>query len=184
MAGFPFTRKRGCGGSATARDLGDVAEADHASVGDEVDGQDVLLGAERPGDADGSFSSPVWTTPAGVTAFWACRADISACQLIPSPPSARSKTRHGFFRPAHPRRRSWTRPAPAGASARPRRVLQLAMAEAVRGETVDDAVGVAELVVEAGPDDALWQGGGCRRSSCGLGTRCPGSPYPGSSRSG
>ena len=37
-------------------------------------------------------------------------------------------------------------------------VLQLAMAEAVRRETVDDAVGVAELVVEAGPDDALWQG--------------------------
>ena len=32
-----------------------------------------------------SFSSPVWTTPAGVTAFWACRADISACRLIPKP---------------------------------------------------------------------------------------------------
>src|SRR5688500_3276735 len=37
-------------------------------------------------------------------------------------------------------------------------VLQLAVAEAVRRETVDDAEGVAELVVKAGPDDALWQG--------------------------
>src|SRR5208337_3328101 len=34
-------------------------------------------------------------------------------------------------------------------------VPELAMAEAVGGETVDDAVGVAELVVEAGADDAL-----------------------------
>ena len=37
-------------------------------------------------------------------------------------------------------------------------VPQLAVGEAVRGEAVDDAVGVAELVVEAGPDDALRQG--------------------------
>ena len=37
-------------------------------------------------------------------------------------------------------------------------VLQLAVGEAVRREAVDDAVGVAELVVEAGPDDALRQG--------------------------
>jgi hypothetical protein len=35
-----------------ARDLGDVAEADHAPVDDEVDAEDVLLGAERPVDAD------------------------------------------------------------------------------------------------------------------------------------
>ena len=36
-------------------------------------------------------------------------------------------------------------------------VAQLAVGEAVGGEAVDDAVGVAELVVEAGADDALRQ---------------------------
>ena len=36
-------------------------------------------------------------------------------------------------------------------------VPQLAVGEPVRGEAVDDAVGVAELVVEAGADDALRQ---------------------------
>ena len=36
-------------------------------------------------------------------------------------------------------------------------VPQLPVREAVRGEAVDDAVGVAELVVEAGADDALRQ---------------------------
>ena len=36
-------------------------------------------------------------------------------------------------------------------------VPQLPMGEPVRGEAVDDAVGVAELVVEAGADDALRQ---------------------------
>ena len=37
-------------------------------------------------------------------------------------------------------------------------VPQLPVCEPVRGEPVDDAVGIAELVVEAGPDDALRQG--------------------------
>ena len=37
-------------------------------------------------------------------------------------------------------------------------VPQLAVGEAVGGEAIDDAVGVAELVVEAGADDALRQG--------------------------
>src|SRR6202030_2400047 len=35
-----------------ARDAGDVAQTDHPAVGDEVDRQDVLLGAERARDAD------------------------------------------------------------------------------------------------------------------------------------
>ena len=37
-------------------------------------------------------------------------------------------------------------------------VAELAMREAVRGEAVDDAERIAELVVEAGPDDAGRQG--------------------------
>jgi hypothetical protein len=37
-------------------------------------------------------------------------------------------------------------------------VAQLAVGEAVGGEAVDDAVGVAELVVEPRADDALRQG--------------------------
>ena len=41
-------------------------------------------------------------------------------------------------------------------------VAQFAMREAVRGEAVDDAEGVAELVVEAGSDDAC--GSVCRMS--------------------
>ena len=49
----PLTRNIGCGGSAGPRvTLRDVAEADHPAVGDEVDGQDVLLGPERARDAD------------------------------------------------------------------------------------------------------------------------------------
>ena len=36
-------------------------------------------------------------------------------------------------------------------------VLQLPMAEPIGGEAVDDAVGVAEVVVEAGAHDALRQ---------------------------
>ena len=43
-------RLRGIGG--TARDVRDVAQADHPAVRDEVDGQDVLLGPERARDAD------------------------------------------------------------------------------------------------------------------------------------
>src|SRR5690606_17622096 len=37
-------------------------------------------------------------------------------------------------------------------------VTQLAMRKSVRGESVDDAERVAELVVEARPGDAGWQG--------------------------
>ena len=58
-------------------------------------------------------------------------------------------------------------------------VPQLAVGEAVRGEAVDDAVGVAELVVEAGADDALRQrAADVARPSCAPGTRCP-APAPG-----
>ena len=42
-------RLRRIGGAA--RDLGDVAQADHAAVGDEVDAENVLLGPEGAGDA-------------------------------------------------------------------------------------------------------------------------------------
>ena len=52
-------------------------------------------------------------------------------------------------------------------------VAKLAVGETVRGEAVDDPEGIAELVVEAGPDDARPAGyGGCRRRSCERDTRC------------
>ena len=60
-------------------------------------------------------------------------------------------------------------------------VPQLPVGEAVRGEAVDDAVGVAELVVEAGADDALRQRvADVARPSCAPGTRCP-APAPAAS---
>ena len=37
-------------------------------------------------------------------------------------------------------------------------IPQLAVYEPVRGEPIDDAVGIAELIIEPGPDDALRQG--------------------------
>ena len=40
-------------------DVGDVAQADHASVGDEVDVAKVLFGSKAPVTRSSSFSSPV-----------------------------------------------------------------------------------------------------------------------------
>ena len=97
----------------------------------------------------------------GRTTFCACSAAISAVRSMPEAGQLlASRTRRRSARPA--RRGSRSSRRPARAAARERTLLdvvaQLAMGEAVRREAVDDAEGVAELVVEARADDALRQG--------------------------
>ena len=174
----PLTRNIGCAGSAGPRVTWAMSPRRMMRpFGDEVDGQDVLLGPERAGDTDQDL------LVAGL--HHACRGDGVLA------PAARRSARSGRCR-GRPASRSRTRRRRARPG-RPRMsilemsgsceqlladvldvVAQLAVGEAVGGEAVDDAVGVAELVVEAGPDDALRQrAGGCRRPSCAPGTRCP-----------
>ena len=143
-----------------ARDLGDVAEADHPPVGDEVDAQDVLLGAERPGDADEQLLIARLDDAGrghGVLSLQ------GGHQRLPVDPQARHLLGREldvdfFILRAHDVDLGHVRHLQQARAHVLDIVLQLAMAEAVRREAVDDAVGVAELVVEAGPDDALRQG--------------------------
>src|SRR5215470_17402085 len=91
-----------------------------------------------------SFSSPVCSEPDGLTAFCAWSAAINAARSMPRPAS-------------------WCvedlDTGNVGNVQQPRAdvldvVAQLAMSESLRGEAIDQPVGVAELVVEPRSDDA------------------------------
>ena len=144
-----------------APDLGDVAEAKHAAADGEVDVAHVLLGFEtRPRRAArASRSRSGWCRPAGRRSAPAGRR---------SGPSGRCRDWRAPS--SRTRRRCVSSWAPrisileTSATLQKLRadvldiVAQLAMREAVGGEAVDDPEGVAEIVVEARPDDAGRQG--------------------------
>ena len=150
-------RLRRVGGAA--RDVRDVAQADHPAVRDEVDGQDVLLGPERARDADEDLLVPgLHHARGGDGVLGLQRGD----QRGAVDPEARQLLGRELDVDALVL-------GPEDVDLRDVRQLeelladvvdvvpQLPVGEPVRGEAVDDAVGVAELVVEAGADDVLRQ---------------------------
>ncbi len=108
-----------------------------------------------------SFSSPVWIEPAGITAFCACSAAISAARSMPD---ARQLAGREFDIDLLVLRAEDLDLGDVGNLQQLRAhvldiIAQFAMAEAVvGGKGVDQAKGVAEIVVEAGADHALRQG--------------------------
>ena len=103
------------------------------------------------------FSSPVCTTPAGVTAFWACSAAISVGAVDPQARQllGREFNINALVLGAENVDLGNVRQLEELLADVNDVIPQLPVCESVRGEAVDDAVGVAELVVEAGADDAL-----------------------------
>ena len=160
MAGSPLTRNSGCGGSAIAApDLRDVAEAEHASADGEVDVQHVLLGSEcarhpkrerlvagldRAGRLDDVLRLQRGDQRRAV--------DAQAGELL----------HRELDEDLLVLRAQDLDLRDVGHVQQLRAdvldiVAKLAMGEAVGGEAVDDPEGVAELVVEARPDDARGQ---------------------------
>ena len=150
-------RLRRIGGPA--RHMRDVAQPDYPVVGDEVDRQDVLLGPERARDADEDLLVPGLHDPRGGDGVLRLQrrdqrgaVDPEAGQLL-----GRELDIHPLVL------------GPEDVDLRDVRQLeelladlvhvvpQLPVCESVRGEAVDDAVGVAELVVEVGADDSQRQ---------------------------
>ena len=167
-------RLRRVGG--TARDARDVAQADHPAVRDEVDRQDVLLGPERARDTDEDLLVPGLHDAGRRDGVLGLQrgdqrgaVDAEAGQLL-----GRELDVDALVLRAEDVDLRDVRQLEELLADLVDVVPQLAVREAVRGEAVDDAVGIAELVVEAGADDALRQRAcGCRPPSCAPGTRCP-----------
>ena len=133
--------------------------ADDPAVRDEVDGEDVLLGPERARDADEDLLV--------LGLHHALRGDgVLGLQRGDQRGAVDPEARQLLGRELHIDALVL---GPEDVDLRDVRQLeelladvvhivpQLPMGEPVRGEAVDDAVGVAELVVEAGADDALRQ---------------------------
>ena len=150
-------RLRRIGG--TARDARDVAQADHPAVRDEVDRQEVLLGPEvaRDPDEDLLVAGLHHTRRRdGVLGLQGGdqrgAVDAEAGQLL-----GRELHVDALVLRAEDVDLRDVRQLEEPLADLVHVVPQLPVGESVRGEAVDDAVGVAELVVEAGPDDALRQ---------------------------
>ena len=178
-------RLRRIGGAA--RDLGDVAQADHAAAGDEVDAENVLLGAEGAGDTHQDLLVAGLHHARrrdGVLALE--RGDQrGAVDAQPGELLVRELDVHALVLGAQDVDLGDVRQLEELLADVVHPVVQLALGEAVGREAVDDAVGVAELVVEVGADDALRQRAArCRAPSCEPGTRCPARRPAGSSPSG
>ena len=170
----PKHRLRRIGGAA--RDAGDVAEADHPSVGDEIDRQDVPLGPEGARDADEDLLFLCLHLALGRDGVLGveCGDQRGAVDSEPRQLPGRELHVDALVLRAKDVDLGDVRQLEELLANVLDVVPQLPLAESVRGEAVDDAVGVAELVVEAGPDDAFAADRcGCRRPSCAPDTRCP-----------
>ena len=150
-------RLRGVGG--TAGDMRDVAEADHSSVRDEVHCRDVLLGVERARDADEDlFMSGLQDARRGDGVLGLQRGnqrgavEPEARQLL-----GRELEVDALVLGADDIDLGDIRQLKQLLAHVVHVVPQLPVREPVGGEAVDDAVGIAELVVEARPDDSLRQ---------------------------
>ena len=150
-------RLRGVGGAA--RDARDVAQTNHPAVRHEIDRQNVLLGPERARDADEDFFLP------GL--HHALRRDgVLGGEGGDQRGAVNPQARELLGRELHIDALVLS---PEDVDLRDVRQLEelladfvhvvpeLTMGEPIGGEAIDDAVGVAELVVEAGADDALRQ---------------------------
>jgi hypothetical protein len=145
----------GCAGiGRSARHPGNVAQADHSAIGGKVDRQMSCLSGTPETYPDLSSSVP---PPAGVTAFCAaarerCPVDAEAGQLL-----GRELHEHALVLRAQN--------VDLGDVGHLKQLLadlvdvvpKLSLGEPIGGEAVDDGVGVAEFVIEIGPDHTLWQ---------------------------
>ncbi len=137
-----------------AGDMGDVAEADDPPVGDEVNRQQVLLGAERAGDADQDALLAGLHHAGGGDGVLRLQGGDQGRTVDAEAGELGSRELH-----IHPQQvdlgdiRQLQQPVAHVVQI----IAQLAVGEPVRGEAVDDAVGVAELVIEARPHQALGQ---------------------------
>ena len=158
MAGSPLTRNmrlRRIGKAAP--DLGDVAQAEHASANSEIDARDVLLGAECARDAKRQrFVAGLDGAGRLDDVLRLQRRDQAPSDRCPRLASSCIENSTKIFSSCAPRISIFE----TSATLQQLRahvldiVAQLAMREAVGGEAVDDAERVAELVVEARSDDA------------------------------
>ena len=157
IAGLPLTRNIGCGGSTKPRRTGgDVAQAEDAVAGHEIDRLDVALRVERAGDAQ--------EHPLLFGLDYASRAhEVLRLQsgddgrIVEARPASRSvENSMKICSSCAPSTSIFD--TSGTCSRRERGVLdviaQFAEREAVGGERVDDAERVAEVVVEERADDA------------------------------
>ena len=160
MPSRPLTRNIGCAGSAGPRVT--CAMSPRRMIrpfGDEVDRQDVLLGPERARDADEDLLVPGLHDARGGDGVLGLQrgdqrgaVDPEARQLLGRELDVNAlvlgpeNVDLGDVRQLEQLLADVVDVVP-----------QLPVREPVRGEAVDDAVGVAELVVEAGADDSLRQ---------------------------
>ena len=139
-----------------ARHVRDVAQADHPAVRDEVDGQQVLLGPERARDADQDLLVPGLHDARRGDGVLSLQRGDQCGAVDPEAGQLLGRELHVDTLVL----------GPEDVDLRDVRQLQelladlvhvvpqLPVCESVRGEAVDDAVGIAELVVEAGPDNS------------------------------
>ena len=174
-------RLRRVGGAA--RHARDVAQADDAAVATKLMARSPARTGTRPRRGRGSSRPGLHHARRRDGVLGLQRGDQRGRGRCRGRPAARSRTRRRRARPARPMMSilemsgswssclrtssTWSRSSRSG--------------EAVGGEAVDDAVGVAELVVEERADDALRQrSGDVAAPSCAPGTRCP-APRPAAS---
>ena len=148
-------RLRRVGG--TACDMRDVAQTDHPAVRDEIDRQDVLLGPERARDADEDLFVPGLHHALRGDGVLGLQGGDQRGAVDPEARQLLGRELHVdalVLRPEDVDLRD-VRQLKELLSNFVDVVPQLPVGETVRREPVDDAIGVAELVVEAGADDAL-----------------------------
>src|SRR6516225_1013045 len=149
MAGLPLTRNIGCGGSDSERRTSAMSRNRIKRPFDtKLTSSKSFSDLKAPVTRIDNFSLPVWSEPAGITAFCAWSAAISAVRSTPRPASWRVENLDlGNVRNLQKLRAHVLDI-----------IAQRPMAEAVSGERVNKAICVAEIIVEAGADDALRQG--------------------------
>ena len=142
-----------------ARDARDVAQTNHPAVGDEIDAEDVLLGPERARDADQDFFVAGLHHALRRDGVLGVEGGDQRGAVDPEASELLGRELHIdalVLRPEDVDLRDVRQLEELLADV-VHGVPELAMGEPVGGEAIDDAVGVAELVVEAGADDALRQ---------------------------
>ena len=150
-------RLRWVGGAAGhARD---VAQADHPAVGDEVDGQDVPLGPEVARDPDQDLLVAGLHHARGRDGVLGLQGGDQRGAVDPEPgqPLGRELDVDALVLRAEDVDLGDVRQLQQPLADLVHVVPQLLAGEAVGGEAVDDAVGVAELVVEERAEDAERQ---------------------------
>src|SRR5271165_4898008 len=157
---FPIDLEHRLGGvGGAARDVRDVAQTNHPAVRREVDRQNVLLGPERARDADQDFFLPGLHHALRRDGVLGAEGGDQRGAVDPQASELLGRELHIdplVLGPEDVDLRN-VRQLEELLSDSVHIVPELTMSEPIGGKAVDDAVGVAELVVEAGADDALRQ---------------------------